>query len=120
MSISAKAIEELIRELAEHPIVARKALQFRPGELATFSVMGPNALVWDWPAPETGRRGMSLAYHDLDGRLVLLSLMAIGGEVVELELMRGDGEQPQSLPKLADLFEMIPGHTYASRPIPPS
>jgi hypothetical protein len=120
MSVTANAIEELIRELAEHPVVARKALHFLPVASANFNVTGPNALVWGWPAPESGRRGLSLAYHDLDGQIVILSMMAIGGEVVEIELMRGDGEQPRSSPKQSELWEMLPGRIYSPRPVAPT
>ena len=120
ISVTANAVEELIRELAEHPVVARKALHFLPGASATFSVMGPNALLWGWPAPENGRRGLSLGYYDLDGQIVTLSLMAIGSEVVEIELMRGDGEQPRSSPKHSELWEMPPGRIYLPRPVTPT
>ena len=118
MSVNANAIEPLIRELAGHPVIVRKAWHFIPSETATFRVMGPNALVWDWPAPERGRRGKSLAYYDLDGQIVLLTLLAIGGEVVEIELLRGDGERPGSVPTRSDLWEMVPGCVYSPRPVP--
>lgn len=117
MTLSADAIGPLIEELALQPSVRAKGARFLPPGEARFHEVSPGTLAWDWCDRNSTERALRspLAYYDLDGQIVMVSVVIAQGAVTEIELCRGDDQPIQTTPQSKDLWEMIEGVTYSPR-----
>jgi hypothetical protein len=118
MSISWDALEALAEAIAAHPAFLNKGLRFAPVAQARFHQIRDDTLTWDWCDRQSGERGLraALAYYDTDCQIVSVGVSYADDVVTEVELWRGDGQLIRSVPRGADVWEMIEGRTYSPRP----
>ena len=92
-------------------------VHFAPVTQARFHQISADTVTWDWCDRHSAERGLrtALAYYDLDGQIVSVTVVKAEDQVTEIELWRGDGEPILSVPHQADLWEMVPGEVYAPR-----
>ena len=117
MSVAKEDVARLIEALEGHPSVTRSGVRFAPATEARFQEISPGTLTWDWCDRHAAERALraGMAYYDLDGQIVGVSVVEAGNQVTEIELWRGDDNPVLSVPQQADLWEMVPGQGYSPR-----
>lgn len=117
MSVTEADIAQVLEALTMHPWVRRSGVRFLPSAESRYHEVGPDTPTSDWRDRRPAERALEggLAYHDVDGQIVGIMLMAEDGVVTEIELWRGDDLPILSLPQPAKLWEVLPGQSYFPR-----
>jgi hypothetical protein len=117
MSLVSDDITLLVEALKGHSSVTGSGVRFAPVSQVRFHEISAGTLTWDWCDRHPAEQGLraALAYYDLDGQIVSVNVAKADDQVTEIELWRGDDQPILSVPKQADLWEMLPGRVYSPR-----
>jgi hypothetical protein len=87
-------------------------LTVQPLATATFTNEDGWAIwLWSKPSPDFRAKGNFL-YVDEDGTNLSLTLVGAKEQLVEIEIWRGDGNDPHKAPTISELIFMKPGVIY--------